>query len=339
MKRERNYSLIRHNTFGLDVRCKEFIEYNDTDELRQVLRELQSDRRRFLPIGCGSNLLFTKDFDGTVLHSGIQEKEVVRETGTHVYIRAGAGINWDWFVADCIAHGYYGAENLSLIPGEVGAAAVQNIGAYGCEAGHLIAHVETVEAETGASCVFSQAECRYAYRSSIFKGAMRAKHIITYVTFRLSKTFVPVLSYGGLQRELSTRSLTADSLSAQALREIIIQIRRNKLPDPETIGSAGSFFMNPIVKEEVFSALRQQYPDMPHYVLPDGVKIPAGWLIEQCGWKGRNLGPAGVYEKQALVLVNRGQATGKDIVNLSDAIRQNVHNRFGIELIPEVNFI
>lgn len=339
MKRNTNYSLIRHNTFGLDVHCKEFIEYDDTNDLKSILRELQNNRQPFLHIGCGSNLLFTKDFNGTILHSAIHGRELLRETETHVYLRVGAGTNWDQFVADCTASGYYGAENLSLIPGEVGAAAVQNIGAYGCEAGHLIEQVETIETTTGSPHTFSHDECLYAYRNSIFKGAMRGRHIITYVTFRLSKTFVPALSYGGLLRELSSRNLTADSISAQTLREIIIQIRKNKLPDPEVIGSAGSFFMNPVIGKDTFFALQQQYPDIPHYVLPDGVKVPAGWLIEQCGWKGRNLGKAGVYEKQALVLVNRGQATGTEIVSLSNAIRKDVHNIFGIELTPEVNFI
>lgn len=338
MKIYDNHSLLRHNTFGIDVSCKRFVEYETEEELQEALSRLREcPEEPFLHIGGGSNLLFVDDFHGTILHSGLKGKEKLEDDRCNLLLRVGAAESWDNVVETCIVNGYFGMENLSYIPGETGAAAVQNVGAYGAEAAQFIERVEAVEVTTGKKRVFTRDECRYAYRNSIFKKELRGKYVITHVVFRLSHSFSPDLSYGAIAREMERRGWT--DISPRALRNLVIDIRRSKLPDPAVQGSAGSFFMNPVVSEAKFNALQSAYPDMPHYVTGDGVKIPAGWLIEQCGWKGRSLGRAGVFEKQALVLVNLGGATGRDIAALSDAVRRDVKARFGIDLYPEVNFI
>ncbi len=340
MKQLHSYSLLHHNTFGIDAHCNRFCEYSSTEELCQLINELHSHPDEpFLHIGGGSNLLFTKDFEGTILHSAIKGIETTDNPDGTVTVRAGAGEDWDEFVAHCVAEGLYGLENLSFIPGEVGASAVQNIGAYGTEVADCIEQVEAVSLSDGSVRSFINKECQYAYRSSIFKTTLRGQYAITHVSYRLSRTFKADISYGGLSREITARGLSTENLTAQTLRDLIIDIRRNKLPDPKDIGSAGSFFINPVVSTEKFAELADRYPNIPHYPAPNGVKVPAGWLIEQCGWKGKKLGRAGVYEKQALVLVNCGGATGSDIVALSDAIRADVRQTFGIEIVPEVNFI
>lgn len=337
MKDLQNYSLLRHNTFGIDARCRRFVEYETLEELLGVLPSLAASP--VLHIGEGSNLLFTSDYDGTVLHSAIRGLEVTDAGGDSVLVRAGAGENWDGFVAETLRRGLYGLENLSLIPGEVGACAVQNIGAYGVEAGRFIERVETVELASGARRDFSGAECAYAYRSSLFKGAEKGRRIVTHVVFRLSRRFVPEVGYAALARELQARGLDASRVRPEEVRDLVCDVRRAKLPDPAETGSAGSFFMNPVVPEDKFRALQAAYPGVPHYPAECGVKVPAGWLIQQAGWKGRSLGQAGVWPLQALVLVNLGGATGQDIVRLSQAIRQDVKECFGVDLQPEVNFI
>lgn len=331
------YSLLHHNTFGIDAWCRDFKEYNSVEELRELLPELRADR--WLHIGSGSNLLFVNDFKGTILHSGIRGIEEVRRDGLTVWVRAGAGCVWDDFVATCLERGYYGLENLSYIPGEVGASAVQNVGAYGVEAGNLIDSVETLEVATGEMRIFTQQECAYAYRSSVFKHQLKGQYIVTAVVYRLSLCFVPDLEYAAIHRELQARGIQAEQVTPKLLRNLIIEVRQSKLPDPDEVGSAGSFFMNPVISHEQFVALQSRYPQVPHYPMGDGVKVPAGWLIEQCGWKGRSLGPAGVYSKQALVLVNLGGAAGEDVVKLSEAVQQDVYEKFGIRIHPEVNFI
>ena len=216
---------------------------------------------------------------------------------------------------------------------------MQNIGAYGVDVGQYIDTVEAVEVATGNVCKFKGEECRYAYRSSVFKHEMKGKYIVTHVIYRLSLSFAPDLSYGAISRALQANDINAEVVTAQVLRNVIIDVRRSKLPDPAEIGSAGSFFMNPVVSQSKIESLQQQYPDMPHYVVDEGVKIPAGWMIEQCGWKGKRVGNVGVYSKQALVLVNYGGAKGEDIVQLSNAVIADVERKFGITLHPEVNFI
>ena len=328
------YSLLPYNTFGIDVSANRFIEYVSVEELKTLI-EQGAVTTPFLHIGGGSNLLFTKDYDGLILHSRIGGIEVTAEDSQTVSLRVGAGVVWDDFVACCVEHGWYGAENLSLIPGEVGASAVQNIGAYGVEVKDLITAVETVNVQ-GYGRVYSVEECEYAYRSSIFKRPENKSVFVTYVRFRLSKEERYTLDYGTIRQELAR--YPAPTLPI--VRKVIIEIRESKLPDPKVMGNAGSFFMNPIVAKEKLEALQRDYPRIPYYELPDGrVKIPAGWMIDQCGWKGKSLGPAAVHDKQALVLVNRGGAKGSDIVALSDAVRASVRDKFGIDIHPEVNVI
>ena len=328
------YSLLSYNTFGIDVSATRFLEYTSVEELQQQIAQ-GAVTTPFLHIGGGSNLLFTKDYDGLILHSRIEGIEVTEEDSRFVSVRVGAGVVWDDFVAYCVAHGWYGAENLSLIPGEVGASAVQNIGAYGVEAKDLITAVETVNIR-GEERVYSVEECRYAYRDSIFKRPENKSVFVTHVRFRLGKEEHYTLDYGTIRQELDKYP----ALTLQVVRKVIIDIRESKLPDPKVMGNAGSFFMNPIVPKEKLLALQQEYPRMPYYELPDGrVKIPAGWMIDQCGWKGKALGPAAVHDKQALVLVNRGGAEGSDIIALSDAVRAAVREKFGIDIHPEVNFV
>ena len=328
------YSLLPYNTFGIDVSASRFLEYASVAELKEYIAQ-GAVTTPFLNIGGGSNLLFTKDYDGLILHSRIGGIEVTAEDSQTVSLRVGAGVVWDDFVACCVEHGWYGAENLSLIPGEVGASAVQNIGAYGVEVKDLITAVETVNVQ-GYGRVYSVEECEYAYRSSIFKRPENKSVFVTYVRFRLSKEERYTLDYGTIRQELA--KYPAPTLPI--VRKVIIEIRESKLPDPKVMGNAGSFFMNPIVAKEKLEALQRDYPRIPYYELPDGrVKIPAGWMIDQCGWKGKSLGPAAVHDKQALVLVNRGGAKGSDIVALSDAVRASVRDKFGIDIHPEVNVI
>lgn len=328
------YSLLSHNTFGIDVSADRFLEYASVEELKAFIAQ-GAITTPFLHIGGGSNLLFTKDYAGLVLHSRIKGVEIVEENERFVSVCVGAGVVWDDFVAYCVEHGWYGVENLSLIPGEVGASAVQNIGAYGVEVKDLITAVETVDIQ-GRERVYSVEDCEYAYRSSIFKRAENKSIFVTRVGFRLSKEEHYTLDYGTIRQELEKYP----SLTLAVVRKIIIDIRESKLPDPKVAGNAGSFFMNPIVQKEKLQALQQEYPQMPYYELSDGrVKIPAGWMIDKCGWKGRTLGPAAVHDKQALVLVNCGGAKGSDIIALSDAVRASVREKFGIDIHPEVNFI
>lgn len=328
------YSLLSYNTFGIDVSAARFLEYASVEELQQLIAQ-GAVTTPFLHIGGGSNLLFSKDYDGLILHSRIEGIEVTEEDARSVSVRVGAGIVWDDFVAYCVERGWYGAENLSLIPGEVGASAVQNIGAYGVEVKDLITAVETVNIQ-GEKRVYSVEECEYAYRDSLFKRPENKSVFVTHVRFRLSKEAYYTLDYGTIRQELDKYP----ELTLPVVRKVIIDIRESKLPDPKVMGNAGSFFMNPIVPKEKLAALQREYPRIPYYELADGrVKIPAGWMIDQCGWKGKSLGPAAVHDKQALVLVNKGGAKGSDIIALSDAVRASVREKFGIDIHPEVNFV
>lgn len=335
MKDIRDYSLLRHNTFGIEARCNRFLEFSSVEEAQQVARIVQSDSSPFIIIGGGSNLLLTKDFSGTVVHSAIKGIEPLGGG----LLRCGSGERWDDVVDYCVSHELWGTENLSLIPGDVGASAVQNIGAYGAEAKDIIETIEAVEIATSEVVTISAADCQYAYRQSRFKGEWKDRFLITHVTYRLETgDFKPQTEYGNISSELQRQGIAKPT--AEQLRQTIIDIRRQKLPDPEVQGNAGSFFMNPVVDKEKYESLAALYPGMPHYSLPDGKeKIPAGWMIDQCGWKGRSLGMAGVYDKQALVLVNRGGATGQEVVELCEAIKKDVLEKFGIAIFPEVNII
>ena len=328
----RDFQLRPYNTFGIEARAAEFIDYTDARDLSDIFP--LAGVARWLHIGGGSNLLFTRDYDGLVLHSSATGVEVVAEDDETVDVRACAGLGWDDFVSMCVGCGWTGAENLSLIPGEVGASAVQNIGAYGVEACDLIRRVETFDTENRCHRTFGVSECGYSYRDSRFKH--ERQYIVTHVTYRLSKRFKPDLSYGNLSSIFAGQE---DRLTPAALREAVIGIRRAKLPDPEVTGNAGSFFMNPVVSEDKYRQLLSVYPSMPAYKVAGGVKLPAGWLIDRCGWKGRSLGRAGVHPKQALVLVNLGGATAEDIMRLAATIEADVADKFGVAIKPEVNYI
>lgn len=328
----RDFQLRPYNTFGIEARAAEFIDYTDARDLSDIFP--LAGVARWLHIGGGSNLLFTRDYDGLVLHSSATGVEVVAEDDETVDVRACAGLGWDDFVSMCVGRGWTGAENLSLIPGEVGASAVQNIGAYGVEACDLIRRVETFDTENRSHRTFEAAECGYSYRDSRFKH--ERQYIVTHVTYRLSKRFKPDLSYGNLSSIFAGQE---DRLTPTALREAVIGVRRAKLPDPEVTGNAGSFFMNPVVSEDKYRQLLSDYPSMPAYKVAGGVKLPAGWLIDRCGWKGRSLGRAGVHPMQALVLVNLGGATAEDIMRLAATIEADVADKFGVAIKPEVNYI
>lgn len=329
-----NHSLLPHNTFGLDVKADTYIEYSSADELRAIISNKTLDGRRTMHIGGGSNLLFTGDFNGTVLHSAIK---FINYTPTDNGIEAhvGAGIVWDDFCLDAATRGLWGIENLSAIPGEVGASAVQNIGAYGMEACDTITAVETIDSTTGQTRTFKPEECNYGYRYSIFKEDRMRRYIVTSVHFRLSETATPKLDYAGLAALKNSAALTPIDV-----RNTIVAIRDNKLPDPRKIGSAGSFFKNPVIGKHLYEKLLIRYPQMPHYeVDSEHVKIPAAWLIEQCGLKGHRHGGAQVYERQPLVIINSHHATATDIVLLAQHVQQSVLDKFGIAISPEVNYI
>lgn len=337
MKDITDCSLLQHNTFGIDAKCRRFLEYNSVAEAQAIAGMLTNADMPLLIIGSGSNLLLKGDYPATVVHSSIKGIERLPETdGQHVLLRCGAGEVWDDVVAYAVDNGLYGAENLSLIPGEVGASAVQNIGAYGAEACDLITMVEAVEIATGSVVSIPVSDCQYAYRQSRFKHEWKDRYLITHVTYRFTTVFKPHLDYGNIRSALAERGISEPT--AAQLREVIIAIREAKLPDPKVQGNAGSFFMNPIVSKAKYEELAAIYPRMPHYTIDAShEKIPAGWMIEQCGWKGKCLGKAGVHDKQALVLVNRGGATGSDMIRLSDAIRRDVKKLFDIDIYPEVN--
>ena len=318
-----DYDLTPHNTFGIKARCKRYVAFDNVAEAQVMLPQLVESRERLLLLGGGSNLLLTGDFDGTVVHSQIKGMERHEDGAEYVLLRCGSGLVWDEVVAQCVAEGLYGAENLSLIPGEVGASAVQNIGAYGAEVKDLITTVEAIEMETGRIVQFTNDQCEYAYRQSRFKRDWKDRFFITHVTYRLCRTFVPHLDYGNIKAALAEKGIVTPT--PIELRQAIIDIRNAKLPDPKVEGNAGSFFMNPIVERSKFEALKER------------VKIPAGWMIEQCGWKGKALGRAGVHHKQALVLVNKGGAKGSDVLALCRRIQGDVKAKFGIDIYPEVN--
>ena len=335
MIREYNtYPLLQHNTFGIEAVAKHFVEFSTEEELSVFIGEGFSTPS--LVIGGGSNLLFVSDFDGTVFHSRIMGIEVVEDNCDDVLVRVGSGVNWDELVEYTVSQGWCGLENLSLIPGEVGASAVQNVGAYGVEAGDLIERVEAIALADGSKRTFTRDECRFAYRHSIFKAEEKGRNIITYVTYRLKKNAGFKLGYGNLKERVESMG----GATLANVREAVCLIRSEKLPDPAEIGSAGSFFMNPVVTAKVASALIEEHPAMPQYPLADGnVKLSAGWLIEQCGWKQTPHEHVGVYKHQALVVINLGGASGNDVLDFAQAVVASVKEKFGVSLNMEVNVI
>ena len=338
MNLHNNYSLKQHNTFGIDVRAKHFANFSTIDELRELLNYRVQSKIPLIILGGGSNILFLKDIDGLVIKNQLKGIELIKEDAHHYYVKAAAGENWHAFVMHCIKHNYGGLENLSLIPGYVGASPMQNIGAYGVEIKTVFESLEALNIEDGTIHTFSTNYCRFGYRESIFKREYKDRFIILNVTFRLDKQPAFNTSYGAIEQELAKMGVT--ELAIQAISQAVINIRRSKLPDPDEIGNAGSFFKNPTIPLKQFRSLYTKYERMPHYVANDDrVKIPAAWLIEQCGWKGYRKGDAGVHIHQPLVLVNYAYAKGNDIYALSEEILHSVKNKFGIELEREVNII
>ena len=334
MEIKENYSLKAYNTFGIDVRCRYFIEADCEEELLELIASYEWNPHELLILGGGSNFLFTEDFDGTVFYPLMKGIEIVKEDASTVYVRVGAGEVWDDFVAWTVEHQYGGVENLSMIPGHVGAAPVQNVGAYGMEAGDCIFQVEAVDLEKAELTVIDAADCQFNYRDSIFKREWKNRFVITRVVFTLSKEPHFNLGYGSVKAELEKQG---GEVTLQSIRQAIIAIREAKLPDVKLLPNAGSFFKNPVVSRKSAEHLLEQYPGMPVYEVDEAKsKLAAGWLIEQCGWKGKRMGPVGVHDKQALVLVNYGKANGTDISRLANEIKKSVFMKFSVWIEPEV---
>lgn len=333
--RYQNIALKGYNSFGVEASAAEMICWEGVQDLRDIFRHELAGRPWYV-LGGGNNILFTQDYPGVLLHPVARGIEIVRDEGRWATVRVEAGAEWDDVVAWCVGCGLWGIENLSLIPGYAGAAPVQNIGAYGTEVKDAIETVETLCVETLEERVFTREECRFGYRDSVFKQELRGRAIITAVTLRLTREISPNLSYGHLETEV--QRLGGPTL--QHIRQAVINIRNSKLPDPKIMGNAGSFFKNPVVCQPHADALKAANPDMPLYPATAGyVKLAAGWLIDRAGWKGRTLGRAGVHADQALVLVNRGGATGGDILALAEAVRGDVQEKFGVALDMEVNIL
>jgi len=331
-----NYSLKELNTFGLDCRADKFIIVKNEDEAGELFRNNELPKGSILVMGGGSNILFTEDFKGTIIYPDIKGISIEKESREHVIVSAGAGVVWDDFVAWCVERGFGGTENLSLIPGNCGAVPVQNIGAYGTEVKDIIFKVQGISMEDGTPGEFDNAACRFGYRLSIFKSELKGKYLLTRVFFRLALNPDFNLSYGSLREEAASLG----EINLMNIRQAVIKIRQSKLPDPKVTGNAGSFFKNPIVAEELAGKLLEEYPGMPVYDDPSGgKKLAAGWLIEKSGWKGKSKGKAAVHDKQALVLVNLGGATGKEIYHLSEEVGRSVFEKFGVNLEREVEIV
>lgn len=335
MEIKQNISLKLYNTFGIDVSAEQFVEVNDLDELKSVLT---TNSNPILILGGGSNMLFTQNFNGLVIKNNFKGITTVSEDENEIVLKVGAGEVWHEFVLFCIENNYAGLENLSLIPGNVGASPMQNIGAYGVEVKDLITEVEAFHIENQEMVTFKNIACEFDYRSSIFKTSQKGKYFITAVSFKLNKRATINTSYGAIEAELKNMNITAPTI--KDVSNAVINIRTSKLPNPKIIGNSGSFFKNPLVSEELKNKILSRYPDAPNYSQPNGeFKMAAGWLIEKCGWKGKRIADYGVHVNQALVLVNYGGAKGSDIFQLSEDIIDSVNQTFGIKLEREVNII
>ncbi len=337
IKVEENVSLKPFNTFGIEAKTARFIAFRSIDELREALK-LNRSGESILILGGGSNMLLTQDFDGLVLKNELKGIKLIKEDDNHVWIKSMAGESWHHFVLHCIDNGWAGVENLSLIPGTVGAAPMQNIGAYGIEIKDVFKSLEALEIATQKIRTFNALECAFGYRESIFKTDLKGKYVITSVTFKLKKKAEFNTSYGAIQETLD--QMEVSELSIKAVSDAVIHIRQSKLPDPAKIGNAGSFFKNPTIDHLDYEGLKAEFPSIPGYKQSENkVKVPAAWLIEQAGWKGKTFGEIGVHKNQPLVLVNYGNGKGNDIKNLALEIQASVAAKFGIELTPEVNII
>ncbi len=331
-----NISLKSFNTFGIDVYAKYFAEINSLEDFHEIRKELVYKNNKPLILGGGSNVLFTKNYEGLALKNNLKGIEIVKQDEDFVWVNAGAGENWHSFVLWCVSKNYGGLENLSLIPGCIGAAPMQNIGAYGVEIKDICKKVFTLDLETGKEVLFRNADCKFGYRDSIFKHAYKNHFLIASVTFKLSKKPVFNTTYGAIEQELAAMGIK--DLTIKAISDAVINIRSSKLPDPVQIGNAGSFFKNPEVTKEKHAELKSKFEKLVSYPLDNGnFKLAAGWLIEFCGLKGKRVGQAGVHEKQALVLVNYGGVTGNEIYELSQEVLDSVKATFGVVLEREVN--
>ncbi len=333
---QENINLKLQNTFGIDVNARFYAIANNTDELIQLFSQPHSST--FI-LGGGSNILFTQDYPGLIIKNNLRGIDIIKEDQEHVWIKVAAGENWHQFVLYCVEHGYAGIENLSLIPGTVGAAPIQNIGAYGVELNDCFVELDALNIQNQTIKTFSNSECQFGYRDSVFKTTLKNQFVILSITLKLNKNPVFYVTYGDIKNTLAEMQI--NELSIKVISDAVIHIRRSKLPDPNEIGNAGSFFKNPIISYDEFIQLQKQYPNIPHYATDDPtlIKIAAGWLIEQAGWKGKRIGDIGVHAKQALVLVNYGDGKGHEILELAQAIQSSVKEKFGVTLIPEVNII
>ncbi len=334
---EHDVSLKRHNTFGIDIIAPSLLRIRHAKEIQDAInQDLTSDE--LIVLGGGSNILFTQQPRGLVIKNEIKGKEIIRENEHDVWLRVGAGENWHELVLFCLEHGWGGIENLSLIPGSVGAAPIQNIGAYGVEIKEVFVYLEAIDLMSGETHIFHRDFCGFGYRDSIFKQTYKGRFIITHVVLCLSKQPLINTSYKPVADAIIERKI--DQPTIRDVSNIIIEIRKSKLPDPEVIGNAGSFFKNPIIARQHYEVITDKFPEAPHYPVDDAtVKLPAAWLIQSCGWKGKKWDHYGVHEKQALVLVNYGGASGKELLDLSEKIQISVFDTFGIRLEREVNVI
>lgn len=335
MNIQSDFSLKTYNTFGIEAKAKEFTSVQNIKELIDVLK-LNKD---IFVLGGGSNMLLTQNINKLVVHVDLKGISIVKESEDYVWIKANAGENWHEFILWCIEHNYGGIENLSLIPGNVGTTPIQNIGAYGVEIKDVFSSCEAISINNQSITTFEKEDCNFGYRESVFKNELKNQYIITSVVFKLTKkNHKTNSSYGAIEAELALNNITNPSI--KDISNAVIAIRKSKLPDPKVLGNSGSFFKNPIVPIETYKKAVLQYPEMPHYVVSDTeVKVPAGWLIEQAGFKGKRFGDAGIHEKQALVLVNYGNATGQEIVELSKYIQKTILDKYGIAIEAEVNII
>lgn len=333
-----NYSLKSNNTFGIDVNAAFFSEVHTIAELKEVLSNPGLKDQELLILGGGSNVLFTGNFNGLVIHNCLKGIAVVREDEDFIYLHAASGEIWHDLVVYAVSKGWGGIENLSLIPGSVGASPMQNIGAYGVEIKDTFHSLEALDLKSRELVTFNYADCHFGYRESVFKHELRNRYFITGVTYKLSRNPVLNTSYGAINQELA--KLAIDHPTVKDVSDAVIRIRRSKLPDPAVLGNAGSFFKNPEVEATVYAALKEKFNDLVAYPLADGnYKLAAGWMIEQCGWKGKRVGDTGAHKDQALVLVNYGNAKGKEIQELAAEIRDSVYDRFGVWITPEVNIV
>ncbi|MFD2532449.1 UDP-N-acetylmuramate dehydrogenase [Gracilimonas halophila] len=332
-----NFDLKDNNTMGVRAKARYFASVTSADELRQLLLQREYKVIPKLMLGGGSNILFVNDFEGLVIHLNIKGREILEENNKEVLFKVGAGENWHETVKYAVDNGWGGIENLSLIPGSVGAAPIQNIGAYGVELEDVFESLEAVDLDTGISKTFDKSSCEFGYRDSVFKNEFKGKYIITQVTLRLQKDPEVNTTYGALSKHLEEKGISNPGI--KDISETVISIRQSKLPDPAKIGNTGSFFKNPVISSETFEELQKEYPKIPNYPAGEEVKIPAAWLIDQCGWKGKQIGDAGVHKVHALVIVNYGNATGAEIIELAEKIRHSVFEKFGVKLIPEVNIV